>query len=178
MALPDLALPYGLRDVKIKPIDPADGSLGTAIDLPAARTFNFTEAEDFETLEGDDGVVAIRGKGAVINWSLESGGISLEAFAAMSGGTLSETGTTPNIKRTVKKSAQDARPYFQVEGQVISDSGGDVHGVVHKAKVSGDIGGEFGNGAFFLTSASGQGINNVDGDLYEITQNESETSIT
>lgn len=177
MALPALTLPYGLRDVKLSPIDNA-GVVGTAVDLPVARTFNFSEAEDFETLEGDDGVAAIRGKGATIDWSLEAGGISLAAWKVLTGGTTAATGTTPNQKVSFIKTSSDARPYFQVEGQVISDSGGDVHAVVFKAKVSGSVGGEFGNGAFFLTAASGQGIPNVDGDLYEIVQNETETAIS
>ena len=56
MALATNVLPYGLRDVKLTPIDDA-GVLGTPVDLPAARTFSFSEAEEFEELRGDDQVV-------------------------------------------------------------------------------------------------------------------------
>ncbi len=38
------SLPFGLRDVKVYPIDAA-GVVGVAVDLPVARTFSFSEAE-------------------------------------------------------------------------------------------------------------------------------------
>jgi hypothetical protein len=176
MANPDLALPYGLRDVKLRPIDAA-GVVGASVDLPAGRTFSFTEAEDFEELRGDDRTIAIRGKGPKIEWELESGGISLAAYRVMAGGTLTVTGVTPNEKKSFKKLDTDSRPYFQVEGQAISDSGGDFHAVVFKARASDSLEGEMADGQFWLTSASGEGIGNAAGELYEFVQNETAVAI-
>jgi hypothetical protein len=183
MPLTTIPLPYGLRDVKITPYSDAAGSTlaGTSIDFPYSRTFSFTEAEDFEELRGDDKVVTTRGKGASVSWELEGGGLSFEAVAAMYGGTVTTTGTTPAQVKTWKKKVTDVRPWFKVEGQSISDSGGDVHGVVYKCRATDDLSGEFGDGAYFLTGASGSGVpatltGNVD-TLYDFIHNETAVAI-
>src|SRR5690606_8311548 len=130
MPLPT-ALPYGLRDVKITPYEDAGATtLGDAVDLPNARTFSFSEAEEFTELRGDDKVVTTRGQGASVEWDLEAGGLSFDALKVLAGGTVVESGVAPNTVRTFTKKVTDSRPFFQVEGQVISDSGGDVHCVL------------------------------------------------
>lgn len=177
MVLPVNTLPFGLRDVKLTPIDDA-GTLGTAVDLPASLTFSFSEAEEFETARGDDGTVAIRGKGPLVNWSLESTGISLAAWKVLVGGTVTSSGTTPALKKALLKKGTDVRPYFLVEGQMISDSGGDVHGTVYKCRATGDLSADFNDGEFAHTSIDGQGIPNDDGDLYLIEQNETAVAIS
>lgn len=181
MPLTTHPLPFGLRDVKLK--SNTNGTLGTAVDLPVARTFSFSESEDFETLVGDDVTAGSHGSGPTVSWELESGGLPFEAFQLMAGGTITESGTTPAMKKTFSKLTTDARPYFQVEGQAISDSGGDVHGIVYRCKADGDLEGEFGNGAFQLLSASGTGFGDTVGGsptnkLYEFVQNETAIAIT
>lgn len=170
------ALPYGLRDVKITPYDDA-GNLGTAVDLPNAQTFSFEEAEEFTELRGDDKRVAVRGQGPSVNWSLESGGISLAAYKVLAGGTVTESGVAPNTKRTYAKKATDARPYFKVEGQAISDSGGDFHAVVYKCKADGSLEGELSDGEFWVTSCDGSAIAGAADALYDFVQNETATAI-
>lgn len=171
------SLPYGLRDVKVKPISEA-GVVGTPIDLPNARTFSFEESEEFEELRGDDKVVASRGQGATVGWELEGGGISLEAYAAMNGGEVELTGVTPNQIKTYVKKVTDAKPRFQVEGQALSESGGDFHCVLPNCKATDGIEGELSDGSFFLTSASGTALGDPTTDiLYEFVQNETATPI-
>lgn len=171
-------LPYGLRDVKVTPYDES-GTLGTAVDLPNSQTFSFEESEDFEELRGDDKVVATRGKGPSVAWSLESGGISLEAYAVMNGGTIDETGTTPAQVKTYTKLSTDAKPRFRAEGQAISESGGDFHVDLKNCKASDGIEGELADGTFWVTSASGTAIGDPDTDeIYLFVQNETATAIT
>jgi hypothetical protein len=179
MALPANALPYGLRDVKLTPRN-ADGTYGTMVDLPAGRTLSWAEVEDFEELKGDDVVQAERGAGPTVNWSLEQGGISLEAYAVLAGGVVTTSGLTPNIVKTYSKSGLQSRPYFRIDGQAINDNGGDTHPVIYKCKATGDIGGEFSEGSFELTSASGRGYPDVENDneLYDLVQNETAAAIT
>lgn len=177
MTLTDPALPYGIRDIKISPMN-SDGSYGTAVDLPASRTLGFAEAEEFETLRGDDRDVAIHGKGPKVDFSLEAGGISLEAWQVMTGGTLSELGSTPNQTKALLKKTTDSRPYFKVEGQSINDVDGDTHVVIYKCKLTANLEGEFADGGFFITSCSGQGIGDSSDNLYEITWNETTSAIT
>jgi hypothetical protein len=154
------------------------GVLSNGVDLPASRTLSFSEAEEFEELRGDDKVIAIRGKGPKVEWDLEAGGISMAAYVILAGGTSSLTGTTPNQVNKVKKKVTDARPYFRIEGQAISDSGGDFHAKIFKARVSDAIEGEMSDGQFWLTSCSGEGIGDANDDLYELIQNETATAIS
>lgn len=181
MPLTTTPLPFGLRDVKLTPIT-GTNTLGTSVDLPVARTFSFSESEDFETLQGDDTTAGSHGSGPTVGWELESGGMPFEAFKVMAGGTITETGTTPAMTKTYSKLTTDSRPYFQVEGQAISDSGGDLHCIVYRCKADGDLEGEFGNGAFQLLSASGTGFGDTVGmaptnKLYDFVQNETAVAI-
>jgi len=177
MTLTSPALPYGLRDVKLTPIN-SDGSLGTAVDLPVSQTLSFSEAEEFEELRGDDVVVAIHGKGPSVEFDLEAGGISLEAWKVLTGGTLADTGSTPTQTKSLLKKTTDSRPYFRIEGQSINDVDGDTHVIIYKCKLTDNLEGEFADGQFFITSCSGQGIGDASDQLYKITWNETSASIT
>lgn len=177
MALASTALPYGLRDVQVSPISQA-GVVGDPVDLPNSRTFSFEENEDFEELRGDDRVVATRGQGATVGWELESGGISLEAYAVINGGLVVESGVTPNIVKTYTKKSTDSKPRFKVEGQAISESGGDFHVVLPNCKATEGVEGELSDGAFWLSSASGTAIADPSTDIvYEFVHNETATAI-
>lgn len=176
MALTTVPLPYGLRDVQIFPL--SGETLGTAVDLPNAQKFSFSEAEDTTTLRGDDGVVAVHGLGSTVSWELDSGGVSLEAVKAMYGGTLTTTGSTPSQVKTITKTDIDERPYFCVEGQAISDSGGDVHIKLFRAKATGELSGEMADSAFWITGAKGTALGREsDRKMYEFSQNETTTAI-
>lgn len=153
------ALPYGLREVWLTPYTDAKATtLGAAAKYKVARTLSFEEAEDFEELRGDDKVVAIRGKGASVNWEMENGGISLPSYKTMAGGTVTTTGVTPDTTTTYKKKVTDQRPYFKSEGRSINDDGGDFHGILYKSRASDSLSGEMADGTFWLTSASGQAL--------------------
>lgn len=172
MALADTALPFGIRDIKLTPIS-ADGVLGTAVDLPNAQTLSFSEAEDFEELRGDDKLVAVVGTGPAVEFEIEAGGISLEAYKVLVGGVTAVTGVTPNQVRKFTKKGADKRPYFQAAGKAISDSGGDIHCFLFKCKVTESLEGSFEEGGFYITSCSGQALPRTSDDaLYEFRQNE------
>lgn len=172
------ALPYGLRDVKVTPINSLDGSVGTPVDLPNSRTLTFNETEDYQELRGDDRVVARRGQGPTVEWTLENGGISLEAYTVLNGGTLVVSGLGASQVKTYSKLVTDARPYFKAEGQSYSDSGGDFHAVLFKAKCSSGISGSFTDGEFFVTSASGNADGrDSDGKIYDFVENATPVAI-
>lgn len=178
MALTVIPLPYGIRDIKLTSFTTAAATAygASAVDLPNARTLSFSETEEFTELRGDDHLVAVHGQGPQVEWEFEAGGISLEAYAVMAGGAITESGTTPDQVKTYKKLFTDQRPYFKAEGQAISDSGGDFHTLIYKCKANDTLEGEFADGEFFLTSASGVGLASTvtaDVDLiYSFVQNE------
>lgn len=183
------ALPYGLRDVKLIPYATlaADSFGSTLIDLPNAQTFEFNDTEEYTELRGDDKLVTSHGQGAQLDCTLESGGISLEAYRALNGGQIIETGITPNQVKRYRKKVTDQRPFFAAIGQVISDSGGDLWAVVYRARATGDMGGEFADGAFFIPSSDITGfpclVSGMVGGaeildtLYDFVQHETITSI-
>jgi hypothetical protein len=177
------SLPYGMRDIKLtRYTDETASELDTTpVDLPVARTLSFSETEDFSQLRGDDEVVANHGAGAIVEWELESGGISFYAWSVLSGGEVTETGLAPNRQRRIRKNTKSVRPEFKIEGQVMSDSGGDLHAEIWRCKCTEDIAGEFTDSEFMLTSASGQGLGSKMtanlGDIWDFTQNETAMEI-
>jgi len=179
----DNALPFGVRDVKVTGYTtPAATTLATSTDYPNARTLSFSESEDYEELRGDDAIKAIVGLGPGVEWEMENGGVSIPAYKAMNGGTITTTGTTPAQVTTYNKKVTDVRPYFKAEGQSMSDSGGDFHVVLYKCRASGSMEGELADGSFWLTSASGAALPStltakVD-ILYEFVLNETAVAIT
>ena len=180
MAIAGYALPFGLRQVKLVPLDAAGAEVtASAVMLPASRTFSFSEAEDFENLDGDDMRVASHGSGPTVSWDLEGGGISLEVWKILSGGTITSSGTTPATVKTFTKKTSDSRPYFNVYGRAVSDSGGDFQMVVYRCKADGSLEAGLENGSFLLTSAGGKGYGNLtDEKLYDFIQNETPVALT
>jgi hypothetical protein len=147
--------PFGLHRLWITPYTDVDGSIlgSTSYRLPLARTFAFTENEATETLDGDDKAsVAIQGKGATVTGTLEGGGLDLTTFAIITGGTLTESGVGASLMRTVLKRGSVSRPYFKVEGQVISNGGGDNIITVFRCKANGKIQADSKYGAFMIPS--------------------------
>ena len=176
MSLTSPQLPYGLRQVVLYPIA-SDGSLGTGVALPAAQTFSFSEEEEFQTLRGDDRDVAIHGQGPKCTFDLEAGGISMEAWQVLTGGTVTDSGTTPNQTKEFNKKTTDARPYFKVVGRSVNDIDGDTVVEVMKCKITDTLEGEFADGEFFITSCSGEGIGDANDDLYIITWSETAAAL-
>lgn len=177
-----VSLPYGLRAIKVTPFtDNTYTAYGTSVAFPNSRTLHFTEVAESSQLRGDDTVKATHESAPQVEWELEGGGISFEALRVMYGGTVAETGSAPNRIKTIHKTEDDSRPYFKIEGQIISDSGGDLHAVIYKAKATGDLDGTFQDQEFFLTGASGIGIgSNVVATLrrvWSFVQNETATAI-
>jgi hypothetical protein len=176
------ALPYGMRDCKLTPYEDEGGQIlgDTSYDLPNMQTFSFSETEEFQELRGDDKTVTTRGRGAQVEWSLEAGGYNIDIWSILTGGIIIEEGLTPNRRVIMRKFSTASRRYFRMEGQSISDSGGDIHSVVYRCRANDTIEGTFGDGEFFITSASGLGLPLLDDSfdlLYDHIQNETATAI-
>lgn len=163
--------PFGLRDVKLTDIGGT-----TQVDLPAARTLKFSERVRSGELTGDDALKAVVAFAEALEWSLESGGISLEAYALITGRTATEAGTTPNQTNTLTGQAGDVFPYFKVYGKSIGDGADDVHVKLYKCKLT-SIEGTFGEGEFFVKSASGVAVDDETNGIWDIVQNETATDL-
>lgn len=183
MALTTISLPYGMRQVRITPYttDAATELAASSVPLPNSRTLEFEEEEEFQELRGDDAVQATHGSGPKVNWTLEAGGYPVEAVKAMYGGTIIESGVTPNQVKIHRKHKDNTRPYFLIRGRAISDSGGDFHIVIYRAKATGNLSGAMNDGEFWLTGAQGVGLPSLvpatDGYVWDTVQNETATAV-
>lgn len=177
------ALPYGVRDLKLTQYTDALGMvLGTtSVDLPYMQTLNFTEAEEFAELRGDDRLITTRGKGSMVNWDLESGGLASASWAVFTGGSIIETGSTPDRIVEMQKKSTQARPWFRIDGKIISDSGGDVLVRIYRCRANGNIQTNFADGAFTTTQVSGVGyplLDDTNDLLYSIFRRETSAALT
>ena len=165
-------LPFGLREIWVYPIDNT-GAVGTGVALPNAMTLTFSEAETFAQLKASDRVIAEHGDGPLVDWKFEAGGLPLSVLSIITGGALISSGTTPAQVNTFTKLNTDARPYFQIQGRAISDSGGDVVCALFRCKADASIEGEFQQGAFFLSNLTGKAFGDpTTGKLYVFKQSE------
>lgn len=176
-------LPYGVRDLKLTQyIDQLGQVLGsTSVDLPYMQTLNFTEAEEFAELRGDDKLITTRGRGSQVNWDLEAGGLSVPVWAILTGGSVIESGLTPNRIIELQKKSTQSRPFFRIDGKMISDSGGDVLVRIYRCRANGDITSNFQDGEFGTTQVSGVGLPLLDDTndlLYSIFRRESTAVIS
>lgn len=175
--------PYGIRQIMLTPYTDAQGTIlaDTSYPLPVAMTMGFSETEQFDELRGDDVLVAVHGRGAQVDWSLEAGGLPIKAWSIVSGGMILEEGVTPNRKVRLRKSADHQRPYFRTDGRVISESGGNIVARIYRCKANGRIQGDHRGGAFMSTNIDGVGLPLL-GDagrwLYEIIQNETDSPLS
>jgi len=177
------ALPYGVRDIKLTQYTDALGMVldTVSVELPYIQTLNFTEAEEFAELRGDDKLITTRGRGSMVNWDLESGGIAAEAWAVFTGGSVVESGLAPNRVVELRKKATQARPWFRIDGKIISDSGGDILVRIYRCRANGDIASNFVDGEFTTTSVTGVGyplLDDANDLLYSIFRRETSSMLT
>ena len=160
--------PFGLRDVKLV----STSGTPTQVDQPAARTLSFNERVKSGELSGDDKTLAVVAFSDAIEWELEAGGISLDAYALMTGRTVVEEGTTPSQTRTMTGSGGlEVFPYFKIYGKSVGDKADDIHVKIFSAKLT-NIQGQLSDGEFCVTQASGVAIDDGTNGLFEIAQNE------
>jgi hypothetical protein len=177
------ALPYGCNDLKLTEYIDASGQvLGpTSVDLPYIQTLNFAEAEEYQELRGDDRLITTRGRGAMVNWDLESGGMATEVWAILTGGDVIERGLPPFREIEVRKRGTQTRPWFRIDGKIISDSGGDVLTRIYRCRANDNITANFADGEFTTTQVSGVGyplLDDTNDLLYSIFRRETSTAIS
>lgn len=162
---------YGLRDIKITSLDGV-----TQVDLPAARTLGWSESVVSDELDGDDVVVSVVGFVKGVEWEMESGGISLEAFALLTGETVVTSGSTPNRQQKVTRKGGKNFPWVKIYGRSLGDGSDGAWVLLKKCKVT-ELEGSLGNQEFFLTKCSGMGIADSSNDIYDIVKLETDAAL-
>lgn len=162
---------YGLRDCKLTNLA---GS--SQVDLPAARTLSWTESVVSDVLDGDDVEVSSVAFVKGVEWELESGGISLEAYAMLTGETVVTAGSTPNRTQTITRKGGKNFPWIKIYGRSLGDADDGAHILLKKCKVT-EIEGSLSNQEFFLTKCKGRGIANSSNDLYDLIKLETDAAL-
>lgn len=162
--------PFGLRQIKLENI-----AGDVVVSLPSAMTMQFSERVTTGEMRGNDRTQAAVSIADALEWSLESGGISLEAWALMTGRQAVESGSTPNKQKTLTAKAGDRFPYFKIYGKMVGDEGNDdVWVVIYKAKLTEAPNGSFQDASFFNTACGGIALGDVENDdqIWDIIQHE------
>jgi len=81
--------PFGLRQVRLV-------YSSTVVDLPAAQELSFKERIASDELKGNDKIVDAVSISEAAEFEISDGGISLEAYAVLTGRSAVEAGSTPN----------------------------------------------------------------------------------
>jgi hypothetical protein len=162
---------FGLREIKIK-------RGATVVSLPAAQTLRFTERVVSVELKGNDRVVVAGSHVEAIEFEFSNGGIPLDAYALMTGRTMTDAGTAPNQTTTMTIRAGDTFPYFTLYGKSMGDVGDDVHVKLYKCKLTGGIEGTFQNDQFYISTMRGIAVqDDTEGKIADIVRNETATAL-
>jgi hypothetical protein len=162
---------FGLREIKLV------NAAGTSVSLNAAQTMTFKERVKSGELSGNDKTLAVVAFSDAVEWELEEGGISMTAYALMTGRTAALTGSLAVEVLTLNADAATAFPYFKIYGKSIGDAGDDVHVKIYKAKITGGIEGQFADGEFFVSKCSGVAIDDGSVGIYDIVHNETTAAL-
>lgn len=151
------AKPFGIKEVKLTPLPS-----GTAVTLEAERVLTFKEQVVSANLLGRGKIVSVATVAQGADFSLEEGGIPLEAYALMTGRTVTTSGTTPNVITTLVGDSEVYFPYFKIEGRAVGeDATDDIRVTLWHCKLTSGMEGSIQDGQFFVTKC--QGIATDDG---------------
>lgn len=165
--------PFGIYDIKLTNITGA-----AQVDLPYAQTMTFSERLVSGELRGDGKTVAVVSEVDAVEASLEAGGISLEAYALMSGRTVVTSGTTPNRVSTLTGEGAERFPYFKVYGKSLADGDDDVHIKLFKCKLTSGLEGSLGDGEYMMSNmGSILCIDDGSNGIFDIVQNETAATL-
>lgn len=164
--------PFGLRQVKLVSMDNATTvTLSSVMMLHVTPKFTTTQF----TVEGI--VVAGRGVMSHVEWELEAGGITLEAYQLMTSQVLSSTGTTPNRTMTLDITKNVELPYFRVYGRARGEGNDDIHCKLYRCQLTA-IEGTYRQGEFWITSCGGIAVyRNATEGIFEFVQHETQVAL-
>jgi len=172
MSAPNPAYPFGLHSIVVTNISGA-----SQVSLPTANRMMVKERLQTGEAEGDDKLAAIASTVLAAEWELETKGISLEAWAIMTGRTLTTTGSSPNEIKSMVQDGSERMPYFKIYGKSLGEGDDDVHVLLFKCKITDGI--EFTNqfGEFAGPTVKGIAVDDNTNGISKVVINETATSM-
>jgi hypothetical protein len=129
---------YAVNDAAIFKLtaDPAGGSptYSAKIDIPGIKSVGISGDVNSVELRGDGQKIDQASKLGGLTLTFEGAKLALDIMAATTGGTVTDSGTTPNMKAEWALLGTDAMNYFKFEAQTtgVDTIGGDGHMILHK----------------------------------------------
>jgi hypothetical protein len=162
MAIDSHLKAYTITDLKVAPV--TGDTPGTLVDVPGIQAMTVKISTESVTLRGDNTQISVVDKGNTASFEFTEGGLNFAAMDIMFGTVTSDSGTTPNVTRTMNILGATARPYFFVVGKAINDSGGtqDLHIAVWKCKVTDDVEIKAADGEFIVPTFGGLAVARAD----------------
>lgn len=136
---------YGVVDAKIYKLltDPsgAPTTYGSAVNVPGMKSMAVTRVYQSKQLRGDNQLLDEEATLQAITLKIAYAKLAFDAEAIITGATVTDSGTTPTQKVTMKVLPTDQIPNWKLEAQCVrADSiGGDVHIVAWKCKISANL---------------------------------------
>lgn len=121
----------GIKDAKVAVLDASDAP-GASIDILGVKTLSIDVESGSDSQRGDDAVLATTQEAKSLAVSLTAAAANAAALAAMTGATVTTSGTTPNRIILYKEPATPVSRYVQIIGQ---GTGRDAGGSALRAKV-------------------------------------------
>jgi hypothetical protein len=130
-------IPRGLDDLKVYVL--TGDTPGSSVDVPGAQSLEWSVESDSDELRGDNQAIALVRNPKTVTGTIRVARINLVAIAAMVGGTVASSGTTPNIIQSLEETSAAPARYFQVVGQAASaDTNNSAYrATIYKALVTG-----------------------------------------
>ena len=154
-------LSRGISDLAVYVLG-ANDVLGTKVDVPGARAFEWSAESTADTIEGDDEILGTAYSAKEGSGSLSTAKANLTALAAMLGTTAVASGTTPNQLVTMEESsaANQVNLAFKAQAKSVDQAGSAFQVQIWKAKV-GSVSESLENGAWHIPSIDFTFVNNV-----------------
>lgn len=163
--------PFGLRQVVL-----TDDAGANAVTLTRSLMLHVTPRVEAVEFEAEGVLVGVSAAVVAADWELEAGGISLEAWARLTGLSVVQAGSTPNRTWTMAGAAAAAFPYVRVYGRAVGDGGSDdVYCRLYRCKLT-SIEGTFRRGEFFISSCAGVAVKHSSG-VFEFVQRETAATL-
>lgn len=136
---------FGVIDAKIYKMltDPAAAptTYGSGVNVPGMKSMAVSKVYNSKELRGDNALLDTESVLERVTLKIAFAKLAFDVESIITGGTVADTGVTPNMKATLTTDTADVINFWKLEAQCVrADSiGGDVHIVAYKCKISASL---------------------------------------
>lgn len=133
---------FGTQQIRIAKLltDPAGGSAtyGASVQLVGAKEFQLTGTINLKQLRGDNQLLAVDGTPGDLVLKIKHAKLNIDALAILEGGTVTDSGVSPNQVTTYDYFGGTNLTQFKLECQnvAVDTPGGDLHFILWKCVMS------------------------------------------